>query len=420
MMIAQSFARPQQPLTMVAARLLLALTVLAWLEQQVQAGAPPAVSMNYMIRGKLVRTVPEGVSQLRRFVPLRQDKEERCQRLAVLLHTMSGSQMDSFQIAELALMRRDQLAPRFRSIVVDALRNLYISAIEAFIQLHKIDASFMELVRCLGDKFRSVDAKARSFLNNEQLKQLVDQYKVVAALPVAALEEPAKHRVAGLKLEDLNPLIRELVYRLFHQDGQKVAQLFGAPVAPTSRPVSVSASVAVQTPAAAPVESRTEQSAVVAATAKPAAVEQSAGEAESQTGAAEGQTLGELDETTHNYLSRMFGAISQVYNTLPLSAKLGDRCQAYSFVVNANEDDLSQEIFLQTLIKSVDEHIKQVGAISEVSLAGQDDRENLLFAGQFADQYLGQADPEALQDLHDCCAQIATASGPVDEQPKLA
>lgn len=370
---------------------------LAMLQQVAQAG-PQALQSAYLIRGKLVKDIPAAVAQLRRFLPLRQAKAERCQRLAVLLRSVNGNDMDNFQIASIGMTRPDQIRSKFNAIDVDGLRNLYINAISSYLQKQRVDAGLVELVDCLSNRFRSSDAKARSFLNDAQLKAIVEQYKLISSQPLSVLIDPGNARLPEeLNLGDLNPLIRKYLLDLFEGDQAKVDGLFTKKGDEEEGERAVESSV----PDAAPAES---VSAVGEATDAPFPSEDLVDAEQTQPPAV--ADVVKLDEDARRYLALLFDSISKVYNTLPLSAKLGDRCQAYSFVVNAEEEHLNQELFIKGLVDQADARIKKEGANDKVSLASENDRENFLFAVSYAPQFLLDADPEALFDLQECVERL--------------
>lgn len=241
-----------------------------------------AVRESYKIKPNKVEYLGDALSLLRRFTPSQTDKVKRCERYAILLQDIKSS--TQFSIAELGISP-ERAGYKLR-VDVETLRDLYIEAIEELKKGH-LDQSLLDLVECLRSKYRAVDKKARSFLNQEEIKTLVDQYKSVVEQPMEILvEDEVRH--PDLRIDQLHPAVKQTLTDFYHGDETKVAQHFPAPEAEAEQSTA--------SPAPAPeAEPEPTVSAVAQASAGSVAAGASANQADSSAQAAAQATTEEAD-----------------------------------------------------------------------------------------------------------------------------
>lgn len=208
--------------SIVATAAALLLLVVCAILSSVEAAQSP-LGAAFIVKRRQIEDIPEALKILRRFMNVRLTPEQRCERYAVLLNKITTSKTDQIGIAELGLGSPDKVKERYSQLGFENLRQLYIDGIKAFTPDTQVDRSMIELVECLG-KFRTTDARARSFLNDEQLKQTVAQYETIMSEPLEFLiaGEPSKQ----LTGDQLTPAVKTTVRNVFLGDDAKVEQCF--------------------------------------------------------------------------------------------------------------------------------------------------------------------------------------------------
>jgi len=357
---------------------------------------------SYLIKSRVVEDVPEALTILRRFIPSKVQFEERCERYAVLLHTMETSQVDQFLIAELGLASNDAIRKKFRVLDVESLRQLYIDGISKFLDSH-VDKSMLDLVDCLSSRFRSQDARARSFLNGKELRDTIDQYKAIVSKPLELLLGPEDKRQALVK-SNLTPSMR-----------QTLIELFNDPILPTTnredlipdRIVTTVQTVPTQSrkvpaPAPAPVIVPSPVPAPAPAPAPVLAPRVAPGSGANEVGPAAEQPQEELSDEEYEYLARIADTTTQLYQTLPLESKLNDRCRAYSSLFEAKHEQLDSS-FVKRVVDETANLISKSGPTEQVFTPAESTRESFLITLLTLDpQTLGE---DLWIDLVDCVSQ---------------
>lgn len=391
-----------------------------------------SVQTTYLVKGRKVDSVPEALSILRRFIPTKFKLEDRCERYAVLLNTMSSSTVDHLTIASLGLSTSESIRQKYRNIDVETLRQLYFDSIQKSLETH-LDSSLLDLYDCLSDKFRLIDAKARSFLNDKDLKETVEQYKSIMSQPLLfLLGEPIPHPT--LAYSQLKPIIKQTLIELFSGNEPEVIARFPEfnqrpqpakrpkqqPVEPPkaqpqARPApvpqpkpqpqpQVAPKVVKPTPAVAPeaasVQSQPEQ-------VKPSLESAAAVEALAKAGSlvdSASSLVNNLDyglsKEEQEYLKQVIDSIHDLYATLPVESKLSERCAAYSEVLESSFDQLKAGL----VSRIVDRVAGQLGTGSdEKFLPDKEKRDNFMFTlSSFGPEKAGD---EAWIDLIDCVSQ---------------
>lgn len=311
------------------------------------------VESAYLIKPRKVDNAPEALSILRRFIPKKQNFDEKCQRYAVLLKKLAKEPQDQFSIAELGLIKSNLVNNQYKEIDVETLRQLYIDAISKSLQGH-VDLSMIELVDCLIRKFRSHDAKARAFLNDQELRDTVDQYKSIMSQPSLFLvEEDSKHPT--LTKDQLRPAIRKTLLDLFAGDEARVDSRF---TKDEPRLVNI------------------EPSPVAEARAFTRA---GAEESQAEAIAAPLGAQNELSQEELEYLTNLINSLRKLYSSLPLQSSLNNRCEAYSRVIDANPGSLSEDL-LNQVVRETEQQVSSQKAGLAKFLPQKETRENFLVA----------------------------------------
>lgn len=343
-------------------RLLAAIAVLfatATLLELCAAQAPGA----YIVKRRRIEDVPEALKILRRFLNFRLTRDERCERYAVLMNRISTNKIDQIGIAELGLAPPEQIKQRFNQLGFENLRQLYIDGVNAFNDKH-VDKSMLDLVDCLS-KFRTSDARARSFLNNPSLQETIRQYNLVMDQPLANIINGTPF--PELTGDKLTPSIKTTARNIMLGDEAKVEMCFPSAAGYFGR---------------APGGARPFSSRFVPQPVAP---------------------------TTEVPIDGMSNTLAYLYSILPLESTLEDRCSAYSYVLDAPAD--KQDVQLANEIAS---YIQQnLGtAPANVPLGNKDARDALIFALiELGPQGFG-ADP--FVDLVDCLAAWQYADADVN------
>jgi len=359
----------------------------------VDAGLPGSRPL-YLVKGDPIQDVPAAVAQLRRFLTVRRDKLDRCQRFGVLLQYLRRVKMDQFKIADLALMGQNQLRGEFNKIDVNQLRDLYIEAVKGSLDEDRFDAGILELVECLRDRYRSVDPRAAAFLNSARIKTVVAQYNMVASQPMSLIIDPSNHQMpADVSYESLDASIKHYLLRLFFFDERKVEELFKR--AENQAGPKKSRKTVVET-----IEVSKENPAPIPSGNIPPAEPLEPIDDVAEFG---------LDEEDHNYSMLLFDSLTRVYNSLSPDVKIGDRCQAYSFVIAASEVDLREEAFFTSLIESLEAHIKEAGSTEIFQMADEKKREDFILVAELAAKLMLDNHP-VYYELDECVKQLAGTS----------
>lgn len=179
---------------------------------------------SYVIKSRQVNDIPEALTLLRRFVRGEPASPQRCEKYAIAIHMLTSSFVDQFALAELGLASKETVRNRLKGIDVETLRELYIEGINKFLE-SSLDPSMIELVECLGEKFKNIDAKARSFLNNPELKDTVSQYKSILEQPLDFLLDPNVGHPT-LSSDELRPSVRQALLRMFNGDASQIENKF--------------------------------------------------------------------------------------------------------------------------------------------------------------------------------------------------
>lgn len=182
-----------------------------------------AVRESYKIRPYQPDSLASALNLLRKFTPSRLNLAQKCERYAILLQDFKS--MTQISIADLGISPQ-RAGYRIR-VDVETLRDLYIQAIEELQKGH-IEQSLLDLVECLRAKYWAVDSKARSFLNQNDIKTLVEQYKSVMDQPMEILiEAEAKH--PDLAGGQLHPALKQTLTDLYNGDEAKLELHFPTP-----------------------------------------------------------------------------------------------------------------------------------------------------------------------------------------------
>lgn len=351
----------------------------------IKAAGPTGFEGSYLIRARPIEDIPEALAILRRFIA-RGPNELKCERYAVLLNSLTGSQVSQFSIAELGLASANTIRQKFRLIDVETLRQLYIDAINKFRGQH-FDQSLLELMDCLSQKFRTIDAKARSFLNNKSLQELISQYRSIMDQPLDFLLDPDfKHPT--LARNQVDPEIKQTLLDLFNGDAAQVESRFKPALevnqlAKSSMTVVASPEVRDSNGAAGgedlivPAATTTTTSAMAVAMTTDAAAQPSL----NNFAVTNLDPVDELDLTSdeQEYLADFLNSIHKLYNTLPLTAQLNDRCEAYANLTQADPISLKGNT-VDEIVRIVNEKIASNGPNEKVYLPDASVRENFLFS----------------------------------------
>lgn len=347
----------------------------------------PSLEGAYLIRARPIEDIPEALAILRRFIA-RGPSEAKCERYAVLLNSLTSSQVNQFSIAELGLASIETVRQQFRRIDVETLRQLYIDAINKFKGDH-FDQSMLQLMDCLSQKFRTIDAKARSFLNNKTLQELVNQYKSIMDQPLDFLLDP-NYQHPTLRRDQVDHEIKQTLLNLFNGDSAKVESRFS--------PILTQSSGAQPTAAEAPI-----QVGVLTQTSDEGD-QFAAGSVQSnifETGSVQVDDL-DLSSDEREYLADFLESIHKLYNTLPLAAQLNDRCEAYAKLTQAEPKSL-KEGTVETIVLDANNKIAASGPTEKVYVPDRSVRENFLFSLKaLGRKELGD---EIWIDLVDCVSQ---------------
>lgn len=381
--------------------------------QQIQAQGINAPLL-FVIKGEQVDSARDAVTIARRFLPKEMVPEERCARLAVVLNTRRPT-TDSFQVAEKAQAKLQFIRDNFVRIDIDSLRQLYQNAITDFVENQQIDAGLVELVRCLRNKFGTVDRSVSEFLNRNELKTLLDQYDKVAKAPLRFLVDGLNG--PDIPLEQLRPELKHSIARWLGGDVERVERLFGGD---QSQVLARAESVASSAPIPAwpllvaqsqvPPEPRPQAQPQPQPEFQPQSPQtppqpelqpaplshpdfQAEFHPESQSRPDSDEELSEAD---HRFLNILVGSINQAHFALPSESKIGDRCLVYDNLIRASWQQLTNEDYVKQLIQETIEQMAQniVPKFDENSL------KNLMFLAQYMEPL--QVDSDVKIGLVDC------------------
>ena len=364
--------------------LALGLVLASQLTQTTEANG---AGITYLIKGRPLQSNVEAIKQLRRFLPVEMSPEKRCERQAVLLNTFAGHQLNHFQVANIALADDEAVRQRLRKIDVETLRNLYMEAILSFKEAQQVSSAFSELVQCLASKFQRIDAKARAFLNEPELKTVLGQYEKLAKQPLGLLlADQQVHRPAELDgLGELHPAVK-----------RTLSELFSGNQAPIERLVEGAKQVATAEKQVAPEEE--EQEPLVESVPEPEAEPKQASRKGDQN-----EEEDELSESEQRYFDRVVESLVETYNTLPIESKLGDRCSAYNQVMMASESEIFKDYFVEQLVSGVAKRLAELGPGQEAFVPEKLTRDVFLVTVRVFDPQ--QAGAETWVDLVDCVSQ---------------
>ena len=365
----------------------------------------------FHIQGQKIEDSLDGVVQMRRFLSPNANQVDRCTRLAVLLNELRlrGQQeqpLNTMQVAGIALANGDRIRKQFSSIDFNTLRKLYIEAIENFRAEEQIDLNFMELVTCLETKFKRFDARARTYLNNPELKQLIEQYNSILSQPIELLvNENVRHPT--LKLEQVSPAIVKSLSLVFGGDEVRASKMFesnnsvGEPTATEnseeSQQEESGAKVAdshFEQPKPDAEQAKEEQQ-VAAGSGQVVASAQATAMATPEVGNEDGELV---------YLENIVKALNQAYESVAIESKLADRCELYGDIVGAKMEELSNSEFVKQKVDQIGKRIAQNGAGSLAYVPSKENRDDFLVI-------VSAIDPEQANqtgvwiDMVDCVSQ---------------
>lgn len=132
--------------------------------------------------------------------------EEKCQRYAVLL-SMSATLGVPYELSVSKLIMLDgySLNLQYQKIDADDMSSFYMSAIDRY-RITQLAPPFLEIIECL----RMIDKPfVKVYLSNDELKIIVDLYKMVLGMPVTMVN------LSGADLRTFHPSFQKTLRQLF-------------------------------------------------------------------------------------------------------------------------------------------------------------------------------------------------------------
>lgn len=291
----------------------------------------------YVIKSRQISDLPEALTLLRRFIPGEPSSLQRCEKYAVLLHMVTSSVVDQFAIAELGLATKETVRQKLKTIDVETLRQLYIDGINKFLE-SSLDSAVIELVDCLTRKFRNIDAKARSFLNNKELQETMSQYKSILNMPLNFLLDPNVQH-PSITSEQLKPSVKQALIRIFNGQTAMIDRKF-----PSTLDSGTSSSFVQDTSGVNSSRSASSDQRAQTVVSEADLIPQSTTRQESSQPLEGPEQQITLSDDEHEYLSKLLAALIRLQQELVASSKIDDRCQAYGKVIQSNEDTLNDKL----------------------------------------------------------------------------
>lgn len=297
-----------------------------------------ATQGSYVIKSQQIKGISEGLAYLRRFVPGKPTSLgaslQRCEKYAVLLHMFTSSVVDQFAIAELGLSSKETVRGKLKTIDVGTLRQLYIDGINSVLDSSNLDPAVIELVDCLEQKFKNIDAKARSFLNKKELQETIDQYKSILEMPIAFLLDP-KVTHPLISSGDLKPSIRQALFRIFNGNITPFYTKF--PLDYQRSPSYLSSSLYSREGS-----NLIQRDTTIDNQSKPSLLPQAEPEKMPEIPTEGAQII--LTQDEQDYIKKFLAAIIKIHQSLAAESQLNDRCKAYGKVIQTDQDTLNDKL----------------------------------------------------------------------------
>lgn len=350
----------------------------------------------FLIKGHQLESLMEVLVQARRFLSNRLSDDQRCTRIAVVLSSFNGQQMNQFEVADIATARKEDIDRKFNQINVERLRDLYIKTARQYLKSGYVDASLVDLLRCLKTGFHNVDAKARSFLNNEQLNTIINQFEAIKKQPVKLLID-GDARESGLDLRNFHETMKRMIRSWVGEDEEKVKRLFSNP---SKEEIPIENKMD---------EEKTHQQKAEAEAgpeAEPEAGPEAGTEAQNQDESIEPSDL--MGPQEKAYLEAVLGSLAGAYESFPLDAKLAARCSVYSRLIEATNEELQElsiKDYVEHAVANISNQTAQQGPSRDTFKPDKKIRDDFLFLLEILDPLKRQA--EIWFDLDDCVSKWA-------------